>query len=265
MLNSVLLKTLWDQRRAFLWWAVGLSLLNVLNVLIYPSIGDAPELDEMFENMPEPLVRLMAGDVVNLTSPEGYLNSQLFVLMLPIIFIIFTIGRGSGAIAGEEERGTLDLLLSLPVRRSRVALEKFIAMVAATLALGFVSWLSVAASALAIDMEISYARLGEVTLSCALLGLAFGTMALAIGCAGGSRGLCMGVTSALAIAAYLVNALAPLSEVLEPTQKFSLFYLYIGADPFTYGLNFAHAGALALLTAALLAIGLVLFQRRDLG
>ena len=265
MLNSVLLKTLRDQRRTFLWWSAGLSAVNALIIILYPSVEDVPELDAIMESMPEALARLFMGDVVNLTSPEGYLNSQLFILVLPLLFLVFTIGRGSGAIAGEEERGTLDLLLSLPVRRSQVVLEKFAAMVAATLALGIVSWLSMAAAALAVDMEIDFVRLGEATLSCTLLGLAFGAMALALGCAKGSRGLCLGVTSALAIAAYFLNALAPIAESLEPAQKLSPFYLYIGADPLTSGLNFVHAGVLTGLTTAFLAIGVVLFGRRDLA
>ena len=265
MLNSVLLKTLRDQRRTFLWWSAGLSAVNALIIILYPSVEDVPELDAIMESMPEALARLFMGDVVNLTSPEGYLNSQLFILVLPLLFLVFTIGRGSGAIAGEEERGTLDLLLSLPVRRSQVVLEKFVAMVAATMALGLVSWLSMAAAALAVGMEIDFVRLGEVTLSCTLLGLAFGAMALALGCAKGSRGLCLGVTSALAIAAYFLNALAPIAESLEPAQKLSPFYLYIGADPLTSGLNFVHAGVLTGLTTAVLAIGVVLFGRRDLA
>ena len=265
MLNSVLLKTLRDQRRTFLWWSAGLSAVNALIIILYPSVEDVPELDAIMESMPEALARLFMGDVVNLTSPEGYLNSQLFILVLPLLFLVFTIGRGSGAIAGEEERGTLDLLLSLPVRRSQVVLEKFVAMVVATLALGLVSWLSMAAAALAVGMEIDFVRLGEVTLSCTLLGLAFGAMALALGCAKGSRGLCLGVTSALAIAAYFLNALAPIAESLEPAQKLSPFYLYIGADPLTSGLNFVHAGVLTGLTTAFLAIGVVLFGRRDLA
>ena len=265
MLNSVLLKTLRDQRRTFLWWSAGLSAVNALIIILYPSVEDVSELDAIMESMPEALARLFMGDVVNLTSPEGYLNSQLFILVLPLLFLVFTIGRGSGAIAGEEERGTLDLLLSLPVRRSQVVLEKFVAMVAATMALGLVSWLSMAAAALAVGMEIDFVRLGEVTLSCTLLGLAFGAMALALGCAKGSRGLCLGVTSALAIAAYFLNALAPIAESLEPAQKLSPFYLYIGADPLTSGLNLVHAGVLTGLTTAFLAIGVVLFGRRDLA
>ena len=138
-------------------------------------------------------------------------------------------------------------------------------MVAAVLALGAVSWLSMALPALAVDMDISFLRLAEVHISCVLLGLVFGTMALGLGCATGSRGLSLGVASALAVAAYFVNALAPLVESLESAQKLSPFYLYIGGDPLSNGLEPAHAGALFGLVAAFAALGILLFERRDLS
>ena len=265
MLNSVLLKTLRDQRKTFLWWVAGVSALNALNVFLYPSVADVPDLDAMFENMPEAISRLFLGEITSLTSPEGYLNGQNFIVMQPLIFLVFAIGRGSGAIAGEEERGTLDLLLSYPIRRSRVVQEKFAAMVIATLALGAVSWLSMALPALAVGMDVSLLRLAEIHVSCALLALAFGTMALGLGCATGSRGLSLGVASALAVAAYFVNALAPLVESLESAQKISPFYLYIGADPLLNGLDPAHAGVLFGLVAGFVALGILLFERRDLA
>ena len=265
LLSSILLKTLWDQRKTFLWWAAGVSALNALNVFLYPSVADVPDLDAMFESMPEAISRLFLGEITSLTSPEGYLNGQNFVVMQPLIFLVFAIGRGSGAIAGEEERGTLDLLLSYPIRRSRVVLEKFAAMVAAVLALGAVSWLSMALPALAVDMDLSLVRLAEIHVSCVLLGLTFGTVALALGCATGSRGMSLGVASALAVTAYFVNALAPLVESLEVAQKLSPFYLYIGADPLLNGLEPAHAGALFGLVAGFVALGILLFERRDLS
>ncbi len=43
------------------------------------------------------------------------------------------------------------------------------------------------------------------------------------------------------------------------------FYYYIGADPLTNGLNLAHAGVLIGITAALLAMAIVTFERRDLA
>ena len=263
-MRNILLKNLRDQRKSFMWWSIGIGSLLILTILFYPSVADSPEFDELFENMPEALAKLFIGEVSDLTSPEGYLNSQLFVLLIPLMFLFFAIARGSGAIAGEEEKGTLDLLLSYPVKRSRVVMEKFGSMVVTILALAFVMWLSMAVSAVAVGMDISLVRIAEATLSGALLGLTFGTLAFALGCAKSNRGLSMGVASALGVAAYFLNALAPAVGILEPFRELSLFYYYIGADPLSNGLDLGHAAVLIGLTGIFLIVALVTFERRDL-
>ena len=264
MLRNILLKNIRDQRKSFMWWSIGISVLMILTILFYPSFADSPEFDDLLDKMPEALAKLFIGEVSDLTSPEGYLNSQLFVLFVPLLFLFFAIARGSGAIAGEEEKGTLDLLLSYPLKRSRVLMEKFAAMVVTILALALVLWLSMAVGAVAIGMDISLVRIAEATLSAALLGLTFGALALALGCARSNRGLSIGVASALGVAAYFVNALAPVVDALEPFQELSLFYYYIGADPLTNGLDLGHARVLVGLTAVFFVVALVTFERRDL-
>jgi ABC-2 type transport system permease protein len=264
MLNNIFLKTLRDQRKSFMWWSIGISTLLMLTILLYPSFADSPEFDDLLHNMPEALAKLFVGEVSDLTSPEGYLNSQLFVMLMPLLFLFFSISHGSGAIAGEEERGTLDLLLSYPLKRSRVLMEKFAAMVVIILAFGFVFWFSITVGAVIIGMDISLWGVAEATLSGVFLGLVFGTLALMLGCSGNNRGLSIGVTSALGVTAYFLNALAPVVNVLEPLQKLSLFYYYIEADPLSNGLDPAHVLVLLSLTGILLAVALVTFNRRDL-
>jgi ABC-2 type transport system permease protein len=264
MLRNVFLKTLRDQRRALLWWGVGLSALALYIILFYPSIGMSPEINRLLEEMPEALTKTIMGEFLDLTSPEGYLNSQLF-FMLPLLFLIFTIGFASNAIAGEEERGTMDLLLSNPLPRWRVVAEKFAAMAVATLVLAFAFWLGLAIGAIAARVEISFGRMAEAMLSGALLGLAFGALALALGCTSGNRGLSMGVASGVAVATYFLNSLAPVVEVLEPYRRLSPFYYFIGADPLKNGLNPGHAAVLIGLTAVLLVVALFAFERRDLA
>ena len=264
MLNNVFLKSLRDQRRALLWWAIGLVALTVITMLFYPSFRDSTGFDELYGQMPEGLAKAFAGEFSDFTSPEGYLNSQLFFFVFPLMFLIFAAAFGSSAIAGEEARGTLGLLLSNPVTRWQVVAQKFGAMAIATLAIAFFLWVGLAIGAVIVDMSVGFLRMAAVTASAALLGLAYGTLALALGCVNGNRGLSIGVTSALGTAAYFLNALAPLAEALEPFQKLSPFYYYIGADPLTNGLNLGHTGILIGLTAVALAVGLVAFERRDL-
>ena len=265
MLRNVLLKTLRDQRRALLWWGLGLSMLALYIDFFYPSIRDMPELNKMLEAVPPALLKTLVGNITDFTSPVGYLNGEWFFLIAPLLFLIITIGFGSSAIAGEEERGTTDLLLSNPLPRWRVVVEKFAALVIYTAALAFVFWLGLAIGAVAVNMDISLGRLAEATLSVLLLGLTFGALALAIGCATGNRGSSMGLAGAVAVATYFLNSLAPVVEVLEPYRRLSPFYYFIGADPLKNGLNPGHAAVLIGLTAVLLVVALLAFERRDLA
>ena len=250
MLRNVFLKSLRDQRRSFTWWAIGLVALTMLTVLFYPSLGDAPELNELLGDE-DSIMRAFVGDITDLTSPEGFLNSQLYFLLVPLLLIVFAVSGGSGAIAGEEEKGTLDLLFSHPVRRSTVVLQKAGSMTISVLVLAAVVGVTVVIGALIVDMDIGMASVAAVTLSSALLGLFFGALALAMGCATGRRGMTLGVTGAAAVFAYFINALRPVSELLEPARFSTPFYYYIGADPLSNGLSLAHAAVLVAATALL--------------
>ena len=64
----------------------------------------------------------------DLTSPVGYLNTQMFAFFLPAVLIVFGVLRGTAALAGEEQDRTLDLLLAQPVHRGSAYVQKAIAV-----------------------------------------------------------------------------------------------------------------------------------------
>ncbi len=263
MLRNVFLKSLWDQRRSLAWWTIALAATAILTTLFYPSFKDATDLNELMGSE-DSIMRAFAGNIEDITSPEGFLNSQLYFLLFPVLLIVFGISAGSGAVAGEEERGTLSLLLSHPVRRVTIVLHKLSAMIVSILALAFVLWLGVVLGTLIVSMEISPIRVAEVTLSCALLGIIFGGFSLALGCATGRRGTTIGISGAACTMTYLLNALRPMVDVLEPTRFVTPFYYYIEADPLSNGLDPIHAGVLAAATLLLSLAAVFTFERRDL-
>ena len=264
-MRNIFFKTLRDRRRSLLFWGVGLAVLAAFMIAFYPVIRDATFISEYLESFPEEFLALFAGDVIDYSSPDGFLNGELFFLMYPLLLLIYAVGFGSDAIAGEEERSTLDLLLSNPINRWRVVLEKFVAMVACTLLLTFIFWATLAIGGAAIDMGLNLIRLAAVCFSGALLAIAFGSVALAIGCARGKRGLGIAVGGALGVYGYMLNALAPLIDWLEPFQVASPFYYYIDANPLANGLNPVHAAVLIGLAAIFLVIAVLTFERRDLA
>ncbi len=261
-MSNIFQKTLRDQSRALVWWFIGIVVLGLITVLLYPSIGAAPEMEQLFEEMP-PAAQIFIGEIADITSPEGYLNSQLFALMVPLLFMIYCIGQGAGAIAGEEAAGTMDLLLANPVPRFQIVLEKFGAVLAGGVVLGLANVAGIAVGIVIVDMEMSIVRLTETTLGALLLGYLFGAFALLLGASSGRRGMSIGVSAGVGVVTYLLNGFAMLIDWLEPYRYLSPFHYYTANDPINNGLDLWHTLILIVLTAACLAGAVVGFQRRD--
>src|SRR6478672_10239540 len=156
MLRNVALKSLRDIRRGFLWWSLGLIGFVALIVSVYPTVHSNPSLNKLAQDYPEALQAFIAfGGTVDYSSAAGYLGIELFSLMVPLLLLVAAIGTGAGTIAGEEERGTLELLLANSVSRTRVVLEKTVALVAEIAGLGLVLWLALWVGALLANMDIS--------------------------------------------------------------------------------------------------------------
>src|SRR5437870_1359545 len=65
---------------------------------------------------------LMGGEMINLMHVPAMLSVAYVHPLTQAILSIWAVGRAAGAIAGEIDRGTLELLLAQPVPRSRLLL-----------------------------------------------------------------------------------------------------------------------------------------------
>lgn len=264
MLRSILLKVLHDQWRTTLIWTALTGVLAAFYLSLYPSIGSVVEMRRLLDAMPPELRAMFSVEGADLGTPTGYLNMELFTFVLPLIVMAITVTAGGGATAGEEERGTIDLLLANPVRRWLVVVEKALggALLSAFLCLGV--WVSLALAATAVDVALDLVLVAGALVSVWLLGGVIGGVALLVGSWTGSRMTAIAAGLVVAVVGFFINALAPLADVLEPWQPLSPHYHYLGYDPLTAGLDAGHAAVLAVTSFALLALAAAAFERRDL-
>jgi ABC-2 type transport system permease protein len=68
----------------------------------------------------------------------------------------------------------------------------------------------------------------------------------------------------VAVVAYVVNGLGPMVDWLEPLQRFSPFYQYIGHDPLRTGLSGPAIGVSVATIAVLTAVAALGLIRRDI-
>jgi ABC-2 type transport system permease protein len=262
--TEVIMETLRERRRSLIWWTLGIVGLIGLTVAFYPSVKDSTGLSDYAKDLPEGLRGLFVGGEIDITSGPGYLNSQVFAMAAPLILLIFAIGAGAAAVAGEEERGTLDLLLAHPLRSSSFVLQRFVATAVMVIILSAILFATVALASALVDLEIGIDDLLAACGSNALLAILFGAVALTSGAVLPGRGQAIGIATALAVAAWMLDGLGRAIDWLDPFRPLSPFYQAIATDPLRDGVPWGSWALLAGLICALAAIAVLGLNRRDL-
>lgn len=261
MLVNVFTKTLRDQRRSLIGWSIGVAALVLVEGALWPSIRDMPNLDEFLANYPDALKK--AFNLGAMTTGTGFLNAELYTLVLPILFLVFGISRGARLVAGEEEAGTLEVVLVTPVSTTRILLEKAAGLLLALCFLGGVAGSSTMLASALFAMGISPSSIAVGSLSMVLLGLEYGFLALAVGAMSGRRSFAMGVASVAAVAAYVLYVGGLMVDSLSGWLPWSPFHQALAEGPLANGLP-ARFSLLVLGAIVVVTVAAPVFARRDI-
>src|SRR2546425_8478322 len=129
--SNIFLKTLRDYRVAILGWGIGMGLVIVSPMASVSELVKTPEARAA-------LLSLAASfswnaDAIKADTIGGYATFKIGIFIF--LMVVWPILAGSRMLRGEEDRAALDVLLSAPRGRVRVAIEKLTAMWAALLAM----------------------------------------------------------------------------------------------------------------------------------
>ena len=263
MRHSVFGKSLWDQRRGIVIWSLGGAGVGVMYAAFYPTLN-SPEMAQFMEAYPQEIMDAMG--ITDLTTPEGYLGGTSYGILGPLLMIIIAASLGTRAIAGDEEAGRLDVLLAHPISRWRVVVERAAAMLVALALAGLVLFLGMTAMAGPAEFaSIGVANLAAASGQLVLLGLVFGSLALAVGAVTGSRGLALGVVAMVGGLTYFGNNLGPSVDWLEWSRDVSPFHYYSGGEPLRNGLQLMDSMVLLGASLVLVALAVIGFERRDVA
>jgi ABC-2 type transport system permease protein len=263
VLRNVFTKTLRDARRALLAWATAIAVVAASYAAFWPTVN-TPQLQQALQRYPQGVLQAM--NYTDLTSPAGYLASSVFGLLVPLLVAVLAIAQGTRAVAGDEEAGTLELLLANPVSRTRVALQRFAALAAMLMAVGAVLWLVMLAISGPAQLDgISTAEFAAAAAHLVLFGACIGGLAFAVGAATGRRALALGISAGAAVLGYLANGVLPQVRGLEWTRQASPWHWYLGGEPLRNGLQVGGVLLLLGVTAVLVVAGTWCFNRRDLA
>ena len=260
-MNTIFQYALLRWRGQIIGWGMALAVLGFVVASLYDTaVQMRAQLEQLLKGLPPELMAFIGG-VDRIFSPAGFLDTRYFSLM-PLILGVFSVIVASGLIAGDEESGTLDLILAHPVRRSNLIIGRWLAFCCALLGILAIAWLGlvVASSFSAIrfgwlDMALPFVSLFDVLLW-------FGGLALVLSMIVPSRRLAASLAGLILAASYFITTLARISPSLNGLAQWSPLTYYQGGSALE-GLNTGSFVGLLLVSIIFVVIATWLFQRRD--
>jgi len=244
-------------------WAIALSLFAVMYIAIYPQLGE--QLESMKTLFELPMYRAFG---MQMNSFEGFIASSV-VQFIPIILAIYVIMASTETLAGEEDKGHLELVVTMPIKRWQIVLAKAIALALVTLMILVITGAS-SAVALSwmknlITVELTATQLffgvlsaWPITLAVLMMGLFFSA------CMPNQRTAAMTMTT-IYVVSYFGESLAALVDSLDTIKVFSLFsYFDSTANLFSEGMQAADTAVLLSTAAVFLGLALISFENRDI-
>lgn len=248
-----------EQRRNVLIWGLSMGLLGLMYVALYPSFKDT--LNEALKDFPEAYLKVF-GISTGISGAAAFLNMEMFNLLAPLALPFFTILMGARAVAGTEERKTLDLLLSNPVPRWQLVVSRYVAMASGLavvlLMLTVLTW--VAAPVMGVELSLGAVAQGAANLwpFC----LFFGALALLCSSLLRRGAAATGITAGVLIAMYVLNAVGSVADSMKEVRRASLFYYYGAA--ILDGIDWVAFIVILLLSMGLTAFAVLVFNHRDI-
>jgi ABC-2 type transport system permease protein len=265
MAGSIFIETLRRSWRQVLYWGVALSLMAWVVLLAAQDSKTLQEFANLIERMPMIIQMFGISDAAVLATPEGFINFRFFSTVI-LLMAVFAVNAGLNVVANEEDTGIMDVLLSMPVPRWRVVLEKYLAYALIGVLIILVTCVGLALEVAAVGIDLNTGRLIESALNMIptlLMMIAFTTLMTTLL---RRKATATAVAAAFIVGSYFVNTLGGMASGMADTVRaFSFFRYYDNQSVMTDGLNFGNMTLLLVLAAVMLAGSLWFFDRRDIG
>ena len=250
-----------DSWRSTLIWSLALAAVLLLYLPLYPSMNGA-DMRNLISSLPSELVNALGYE--DILSGPGYVQATFFGLLGFVLITAAAASWGSAAIAGAEESGRLELVLSHGAGRVQYALETALGILVRLLWFAFLTALLVLALSTSAELGLEAANVAAVEFAWLGLGYLTGSIALAVGALTGRRSAALGTAAGVAAAGYVMNALANQNADLDWLRNFSPYSWAYRNDPLAEGFDPAGLGLIAAACVLFTALAVWALNRRDI-
>jgi ABC-2 type transport system permease protein len=265
ILSIPLLRRTWRaQRGRVAIVAVALVVWSFIMPVIFATFGRQLAVLLDTDIIPKPFLRLLGADPFSLNGAValGWVHPIGLGLQ-----VLFPIGLGAAAIAGERQRGTLEVLLSRPLSRRVLFATDLVALlgIAAITTLAALLGTVGGAAAYGVTADLDAGAFGFLALNTLLLLGALGAVSLAASASFDRLGPPLGIGVAVLMLGYVLEVLGTLWPDAAFLQPYSPFHYLRPLEVLSGEGDPGDLLVLVAVFAVATAYGLWRFPRRDLA
>ena len=257
---AVLQRTLTDLRWHVFWYGVGIAIYAAIMVLLFPTFEAFLSETEY----PEEFLQFF-GEIGDMSDPRYFLQLEYYSFV-PVILMIYGVIAGTGLLAGDEGRGTLETTLAQPISRGDLFRSRIAALLIGLLAICAINAGGWFVSVPFVDLgdldllTLTWASFAVFPLVAAFCGLSVLVAAIAP-----SRGTAGGLMAAAAILSYLVSSFANTIEAISWARWLSPYYYADTTQVLTAGLVWWHQAVLVGVALVTFTLAWSAFNAREIG
>lgn len=270
-MNRQFFATIYKELRQRRWAILAYCLIALgfvwMYLAIFPSFEkESAKFNELLDAYPKALLEAFNIKELSISTVEGYIAAEHFSFVWPIMVILLMLSTAGQSIAGEIERGTMAIMLSLPVSRLKIFLSKYIAGLLVLTIFCLFSVISIFPLASAIDLNIQADHIWLVAFVSFLFGWVILSAGMMVSSFASERSTVYFTIGGTLLVMYVMNIVSGLIESAEKLQYGSIFYYYTPSDAIVRG-DVDALPVVVMVTAAIVCtiVGAIAFVRRDIS
>ena len=257
------IRSIQNQLWLFFAWVASLVILAISVLALWKPLNNSGALNNLTVGIPEEVAKPMG--LVDMSSPGGYLNGNLFAVILPLLISFVGISTISAQFSEAERLGRFELAFSLPIDRKTIALSRLLGILSLLFACSMSVYVTIVVGVLTLDMDVSIGNLTSACLGLFLLGVLHASLGYFAYGVRGEKGAVLGASYMLLIVGYFLYSIVPVVPKFGDVNFSSPWYWALGEDAILTGINLAGVGALILLSFTLIGVGSWALTRRDIS
>jgi len=254
-----------DRRTIFLVYILVNIGLLWMYIGLFPAFkSQSAAMTEMLKAYPESFMKAFNFDIASFNTIEGFLSTEQFSFMWPLLVILMTIGFAGTAFAGEIEKGTIEVLLSQPVSRLKLFISRYLAGLFSLIVFVLFSIFSAIPIMKIYDINFKLENFATLALLAFLFGLAIYSIGMFLSAIFSDKGKVFFISGGLLVLMYVLNIVSALKDSLADLKYGSFFYYFNASRALSHNQIDNWSYLIFIATAVVLAIvGSIYFTKRD--